>query len=52
MIPGTIPGMDGMLLITVTDTIAGTTGDGITVLHGVLLGVDTFIILYITIMVV
>ena len=29
MILGTIPGMGGMLLITVTVTIAGTTGDGV-----------------------
>ena len=28
MIPGTIPGMDGMLLTIVMATIAGTTGDG------------------------
>ncbi len=52
MILGTIHGMDGMLLITVTDTIAGTTGDGIIVLHGVSHGVVTYIILHITIMVV
>ena len=50
MIHGMTPGMDGMLLITVMAIIAGMIGDGITVQHGISVGVDTYIILHTTIM--
>ena len=50
MIPGMTHGTDGMPPITVTASIAGMTGDCIIVLHGILAGVVTYIILHITIM--
>ena len=47
MIPGTTPGMDGMLLTIVMDTIAGIIGDGagITVPDGDMAGLIPSIII-------